>query len=317
MTTKLDFHSHYLFPGLLDIINQEASGLAGGVRMPTWSIDQALKMMADQEIDYSLLSVPNPEMYTGEETSTVDLAREANQYGRDFHQAYPDKLGFMASLPLPYIDESVAMVKEALDEDNADGFILKTNVDGLYLGDPRLDPIMAELNAHNALIAIHPEAPTPENAEVNQLTPDASMEFFFDTTRTVVNMTERQIFSRFPNINWIVPHAGAVLPVIAQRISAGAAAFGQDHPQDDIMAVMNHVYFDVAGMVLPYQLPLLMQMADSSKLLYGADYPYTPAPAVTQMSQLLETTPLLSASTKAAILYQNGEQLLRHNQTAK
>lgn len=44
------------------------------------------------------------------------------------------------------------------------------------------------------------------------------MEFLFDTTRTIVNMELKGIFKRFSKIKFIVPHAGAFLPLLVDRL---------------------------------------------------------------------------------------------------
>ncbi len=44
------------------------------------------------------------------------------------------------------------------------------------------------------------------------------MGFFFDTTRTVTNMILNGTLKRFPNIKFVIPHAGAFLTILADRI---------------------------------------------------------------------------------------------------
>ncbi|MTV82032.1 amidohydrolase family protein [Secundilactobacillus folii] len=308
--TKIDFHSHYLTPGFVDYLDRAFDGHGDGVATPKWSVDSALEMMAKEQIDYSLLSISSPQISTPDKQETVELAQEVDEFGRDFHRNYPDKLGFMASLPMPYISESVTTVDTALDDDQATGFIMETNSLGMYLGDPEMDPIMDRLNKRHALVCIHPTEPKPINTTANAKTATPLMEFFFDTTRAVSNMAEHQIFSRYPNIQWIIPHAGALLPIIAQRISEGSKALGLEVPRDDLMTVLNHSYFDIAGMVLPYQLPTLLKIADPSKLLYGADFPYTPLPAVHMLAEKFEKTKLVAPALKQNILFNNGQKLL-------
>ena len=42
------------------------------------------------------------------------------------------------------------------------------------------------------------------------------------------------MFSKYPNIKWIVPHSGALLPVIAQRVNIGNKMFNVENGPDDI-----------------------------------------------------------------------------------
>ncbi|WP_333836035.1 hypothetical protein [Novosphingobium sp.] len=41
----------------------------------------------------------------------------------------------------------------------------------------------------------------------------------FESTRAVANMLDRRTLDRFPNLRLIVTHAGAAMPVLADRIA--------------------------------------------------------------------------------------------------
>ena len=66
----------------------------------------------------------------------------------------------MASLPLPEIDASVAEIRYCHDKLKTDGFALQTHSLGVYLGDPKLDPVMEELNQLKSVVVIHPTQPS-------------------------------------------------------------------------------------------------------------------------------------------------------------
>lgn len=62
-----------------------------------------------------------------------------------------------------------------------------------------------------------------------------------------------------------------------------AALLGKDlqiTAEDVKNALQTRVYFDLAGVPFPDQVHGLLRLVDSSRLLYGSDYPYTPAPVV-------------------------------------
>lgn len=90
---------------------------------------------------------------------------------------------------------------------------------------------------------------------------------------------------RFPDIKFIIPHAGAFLPISADRLSGAlqgqlATYNKRIKPEDiDVYATLKGLYYDVAGVCLPRQLPCLMQLVDVEYLLYASDYPYTSLPA--------------------------------------
>ncbi|AMV60395.1 2-amino-3-carboxymuconate 6-semialdehyde decarboxylase [Pediococcus damnosus] len=311
MYKKIDFHAHYLSPGFKSFLKTYFDDHGDGVKTPDYTIDSTLKTMADNNVEYSIISLSSPHISnTNDAGKTSDLATEANEYGAKQQQTYPDKIGFAASLPLPYVDESIAEIDRAR-ANHASAFTLPTNANGTYLGDPSLDPIMEKLNEQKTLVMLHPNEPKPIAKDVNSELPAPIMEFFFDTTRAVTNMVLHSVFTRYTNIKFIIPHAGALLPVISDRLSL-AQKLNPDLKDDqvDMGSVLATQYFDVAGMVLPHQLPVLQQVSDPTHLLYATDAPYTPAPQVIQLTKELENTGVLSEATKQMIFYKNGKQLL-------
>ncbi|KRM58772.1 hypothetical protein C5L31_000563 [Secundilactobacillus malefermentans] len=309
--SKIDLHAHYLSPGYKKFLKEQFNDMGDGVKTPDYSIDTTLEIMAQTNIDYSVISISSPHINTGEKGSTIELAEEVNEYAATQHQNYADKIGFFASLPLPYVDESLKAIDKALDQQDAAGFTLPTNSRGTYLGDPKLDPIMQKLNERHALVALHPNAPGTIDQTVTSQIPAPIMEFFFDTTRTVLNMLQNGIFKRYPNIKFIIPHAGAVLPIIAGRVKlAQSLNPNLTDDQVDINSVLSQQYFDVAGAVLPQQLPALLELIDPDRLVYASDTPYTPTPAVKILSNQLEETGLLSDAMKDKIFKTNAQKLL-------
>ena len=81
---------------------------------------------------------------------------------------------------------------------------------------------------------------------MSDVVPAPLMEFIFDTTRTVIYMSQNNVFSKYTNIKWIIPHCGALLPVIAQRVAMGNKMFGSERKPDDLEQVMKELYFDLA-----------------------------------------------------------------------
>ncbi|WP_238141085.1 amidohydrolase family protein [Pediococcus damnosus] len=221
MYKKIDFHAHYLSPGFKSFLKTYFDDHGDGVKTPDYTIDSTLKTMADNNVEYSIISLSSPHISnTNDAGKTSDLATEANEYGAKQQQTYPDKIGFAASLPLPYVDESIAEIDRAR-ANHASAFTLPTNANGTYLGDPSLDPIMEKLNEQKTLVMLHPNEPKPIAKDVNSELPAPIMEFFFDTTRAVTNMVLHSVFTRYTNIKFIIPHAGALVALTCTFEASG------------------------------------------------------------------------------------------------
>lgn len=303
-------HSHYISPGFAQFLDDYFDGQGDGVPTPHFSIDNYLSLMQEADIDYGVLSISSPHLSAAPDEEMLKLTEEVNDYGANLTKSYKDKIGFFASLPLPFVEESVRAIDYALDVQNAHGFTLPTNARGIYLGDQRLDDILAKLNERHALVAIHPNEPKPINDDIKAEILTPLMEFFFDTTRTIIFMNQNNVFSRYPNIKWIVPHSGALLPIIVQRVDMGNKMFDVENQPDDLEQTMQSLYFDLAGKVLPHQLPTLLTMVDENKIVYGTDAPYTTDNVVKLLNDELESSSLLTDEQRQKFFYDNAQNLI-------
>src|SRR5205085_9108680 len=128
---------------------------------------------------------------------------------------------FFATLTLPDVDGALAAADHALGELGADGVILEANSRGTYLGDPAFDPLMAELDRRAAVVFVHPaELPGPAVPGI----PPYAADFLLDTVRAATNLVLHGVPRRFPNLRFILAHAGGFLPYADRR--------GADGPDD-------------------------------------------------------------------------------------
>jgi predicted TIM-barrel fold metal-dependent hydrolase len=246
----------------------------GFPEIPAWSAAEHVAAMDRLGIATSLLSISSPGIHLSDEAATRDLARAVNEAGRRAVVDHPGRFGLLASLPLPDVDAAVAELARGADDLAADGFVLLTNGGGTYLGDPTWDPVFAELNARRARVFLHPTSPVCwEHTSLGR--PRPMIEFLFDTTRAVVNLVLNGTVARHPDVEFIVPHAGATLPMIADRVSAFSLILGID-PVVDVMRDLGRLHFDLAGFPIPRQFDALLTLTTLEHLHYGSDYPFTP-----------------------------------------
>ena len=235
-----------------------------------------------------------------------------NEQGAEIVSRAPGNLGFLATLPLPNVDSSIAEAAYCLDELHADGVGLMTNYGGAYLGDRRLDALMEKLNDCGALAVLHPTQPAVMVPSVNEEIPVPAFEYFVETTRTFLNMVQNDTFTRFPDIQWVIPHASAFLPILADRFESFALMlrFSDPDRRADIMQDMAHVYYDLAGFSEQKQLELLLRNMDETHLLYGSDMPYTNLSACFGQMEALENTQKLTEHQKQLMFTDNAKVLL-------
>jgi len=152
--------------------------------------------------------------------------------------------------------------------------ILLTNIDGTYLGDPDWEPVFRELDRRHARVLIHPTSPVCwEHTSLGR--PRPMLEFLFDTTRAVVNLVLNGSIARHPDLRLVIPHAGATLPVIADRVALFSLALGTD-ASVDVLRDLGRLHYDLSGTPIPRQLDALLAITTLDHLHYGSDYPFTP-----------------------------------------
>ncbi|WP_247695455.1 amidohydrolase family protein [Streptomyces sp. B93] len=303
----IDVHAHYVTPtyraALIAAGQSRPDGMPG---IPDWSVEQALRFMDANRIATAMLSVSSPGISLGDTAANRDLARTVNKEGAAIVHAHPARFGLLASVPLPDVPAAVSEVEFALDDLGADGIILETNYQGTYVGSPAFEPLMAALHRRKAVVLLHPTSPACSQS-TSLGYPRPMIEFLFDTTRAVTELVLNRVVDRYPGIEFIIPHSGATLPVVADRISAFALAAGG--PPADVLGALGRLHYDVAGFPLPRALPALLDLVDPDRLLYGSDYPFTPAPSASAQAKALAETRVLRTPDKQALFHGNARRL--------
>jgi predicted TIM-barrel fold metal-dependent hydrolase len=255
---------------------------------PRWSATEHLSFMDRAGIGRSILSISSPGVHFGDDGAARALATEVNDDAAEIVAAHPDRFGFFASLPMPDVDGALRELPRALDELGAAGVILMTNSQGHYLGDDRFAPLLAELDRRAAVVALHPTS-IPCPAAIGLRWPRPMLEFLFDTARTVIDYILSGNAERYPAIKLIVPHAGGVLSLLAERVELFRSIAGDPAARVPVGELLNRCYFDLAGPPNPTQLAALATVARPDRLLYGSDYAWTRPDAVASALDGLDT----------------------------
>ena len=202
---KVDFQAHYLPKVYYDFLEEEGLYCPDGFPAPEWDEAWQQETMTELCISYALLSISSPSVFTGNKFRSRELARKINEEGAQIVSHAPGNLGFLATLPLPLVHSSIFEARCCLDELHADGVGLMTNYGGVYLGDRRLDELMAELDGRGALDVMHPTQPAVMVPDVNEEIPVPAFEYFVETTRTFLNMAQNETFTTPNMLAFVVP----------------------------------------------------------------------------------------------------------------
>ena len=137
----IDFHAHIITPEYkwgLKSLNIDPLAV-DGFALPDWSAEAHLEFMREAGIEKSILSSPRPHLLGDGGRLTAKIHREVNVSIAEVCKKHPDKFSFVASVPLPHIEEAIEEYRFAKEKLGAVGVKLTTHAGGVYLGDPSLD----------------------------------------------------------------------------------------------------------------------------------------------------------------------------------
>jgi predicted TIM-barrel fold metal-dependent hydrolase len=278
ITGRIDVHQHAITPRIAAMIREAKAPFV----LP-WSLEETWDVFADNGTGFGLLSNPIPGGFFRSAEQAASFVTAANESIAELRDEHPDSFGFLAAVPMPYVDESLKQVGHAFDVLGADGVVLIPQSGGNYLGTAAYEPLLDELNQREAIVLVHPMMlPGGHLTEP----PSVLADFLLDTTRAAVNLMLTRSLDRYPNIRWILSHAGGFLPYAASRVLAmGERFFGVD--PDVFQDYLGRFYYDTA-LSAPSALPSLLASVPVRQILFGSDWSAAPAGPVARCTTGLD-----------------------------
>ena len=174
----IDLHVHYYTDQYIDAVKASKhidtyrradgrlvarwrSGVALTVVDPHPGPAQRIEMMDELGIEMQVLSVPSPNAYFLEPTEAGRLSRDTNEAFAEIVRAHPTRFSSLAMAPLQDTDRALQVLDHAIDELEMAGIHILSNIDGMPLDDPKLDPFWESANDRGLLVYVHPTVPTP------------------------------------------------------------------------------------------------------------------------------------------------------------
>ena len=326
MSGRIDVHAHSMGPAFQTAIQ----AIGGIIRTPDWSPDMARTHMDRHGTRAGILSLSTPGTHLGDDAKARDLARRVNDEAAGYVHKWPDRFGAFGTLPIPDIDGACKEVAHALDHLKLEGIGMLASYEGKYLGHPDFDPVLAELDKRKAVVLIHPNN-HPSTLEVRKGISDGIgnflIEFLFDTTRAALNLLFTDALHRYPNIRWILCHAGGTLPFVAWRISdiasrqmihapwdtqypsAYMARHGKALTQEMVLKDFKRFYYETAISAGRQSLATVREVAEPDHILFGSDWPYCPDDMTEDMIAATRNSGFFDATQLAAVNHGNAAKL--------
>lgn len=279
---RIDMHAHFLPPEYRAALLTHGHLTIGGYPTPDWSPESAVDFMDRYGIQAQALSISDPGVEFLAGADATDMARYCNTYAADLFRSHPNRFGGLAVLPVHDIGSAIRELEYALDVLHLDGVVLLSAYDGVYLGDPRFEPLMLALDARSAYVFVHPAA-IPADAKPELPLPDFLEEFTFDTTRAATLLIAGGALARYPRIRFQLAHAGGALPFLAHRIGiASQLPLGDMWPDGiprpsflDVARHVNDFYYDTALSPAPSAMRSVLAVGRKERIVFGSDWPFS------------------------------------------
>ena len=239
----------------------------------TGGFKERIELMDAAQVDVQVLSYSAGNVWHPDESVRADLVRRFNDGCVEAANSYSSRFRLFANVPLPFIEASVTETKRALDLPGFAGISICTHAAGIKINDARWDPLYALWNDLKLTVFVHPDG---------FCNPDVLGGHFmgwalgapFDDCIAAVRLMVSGILERFPNITWIVPHAGGVLPFLLERVDRVWASYKHLLPDGPPpRETVRRLLFNSAT-PSPQSLSLTSELIGVSQLLLGTDYPF-------------------------------------------
>ncbi|MDR3514441.1 MAG: amidohydrolase family protein [Azospirillaceae bacterium] len=233
-----------------------------GPKPPDWNLEYTLDYMDRAGFAMQMLSnIPR----------NLELLRRSNDYGASIVRRHPSRFGLLAALPTDAPEAALGEIARGYGILAADGFAVTCCYNGVYLSDPRLEPVWAELDRREAVVFAHPNAYGPGSFG----RPSALLEVAFETTRTVVDMLYAGIFRRYPNVKLVLAHCGAALPALSGRLLLLGTQPWVPNPNhlssDEMREQLRRLFLDTAMTGSAHTLAPALSMTTCDHVVYGSD----------------------------------------------
>ena len=296
---KIDAFSHILPRRYFDVMREHVSdpkSLKRWLNLPALhDIDARLLMMDEFGPEYQqvlTLSSPPIEMLAGPDDSWK-LARLANESMRELVDQYPARFpAFVASLPLNDTEASLNELRYAVDELDAVGVQVFTNMNGVPLDDPRFEPVFAEMARRGLPVWMHPTrsaaAADYASEERSEFEVWWALGWPYETSVAMSRMVFSGLLERHPGLAVVTHHMGAMIPFLEGRIRLGwADQFGSRTHGDEAGKVLERLskepieyfrsfYGDTALSGSAIGTRCGLEFFGASNVLFASDCPFDP-----------------------------------------
>lgn len=290
-----DAHAHILLDSTIERLQKEVPQLAPklkpidddfavyeGVDMTyspfprgAWDIQKRLDDLKSYNLDHQLLAVcPQTFLYGADAEATLAVSQIQNDDISDLCAKYPDTFTGLATAPMQSPELAARELTRAMTENGLAGIEIGSNIKGMNLDDPSLDPFWEAANAQKAFILVHPTHVAGSERQKDYYLKNL-IGNPLDTTIAAACLVFGGVIARYPDITFCMSHGGGFTPYQAARWVHGWHV--RDEPKARHAArpeeSLSKLVYDTI-LHGPEPLRWLIDQVGPERVVLGTDYPF-------------------------------------------
>jgi aminocarboxymuconate-semialdehyde decarboxylase len=238
-------------------------------------IDAKLAELDGNGVERAVLSVAPPIFYYETEPELAQvLCETANGGMAEFHAAAPDRLWWMAHVPMQAPDIAARMLERATGERGCVGVEIGSSIAGRRLDEPEFEPFWAAAERLATPVMIHPDPTYTKIAAFDRFYFGNVIGMPLETTIAIKRLIAAGVLERHPGLKILLLHGGGYFPYQAGRLKHATTVRPElAQAPADPWSFLDQLWFDVIthdAQALAY----LVSRVGIDQVVLGTDLPF-------------------------------------------
>jgi aminocarboxymuconate-semialdehyde decarboxylase len=292
---RIDVHNHAMPETALELLRREplygvtltGRRWSGGKHVdfeiaPSFVEPEAkLDELAAKGLEAAVVSVAPPLFYYHVDVGSGEaMARAVNDGLATFCEASPERLRWLATVPMQDPDRAAVVLEEAATA-GCVGVEVGTAVVERRLDEIGIEPFWAAAEALRLPVTLHPAYTEGINPALAPFYFENVLGFLFDTTIAIERLICAGVLDRHPGLSLVLLHGGGFFPYQAGRLRHARTVRPElaEAPADP-WAYLGRLFFDIITHD-PLALEYLVRRVGPDRVVMGTDLPFdmaTPEP---------------------------------------
>jgi predicted TIM-barrel fold metal-dependent hydrolase len=273
----IDVHCHHYPRRYTDLMTRLEGPAHPRFRHPSTDdpaqVQARLELMNAAGVDVQMLCPSSNYPYFHKKTKAVEAAQVCNDSFAELTRLYPDRFAAYVSLPLPHVDAALREMERGLEQLGMAGVTMSLSVFKRSTAEQEFEPLYEEMNRRGAVLFYHPAFNGLCSPLINDYKMGGPAGASMEDSVMVLHLIARSVPFRYPNIKYIVPHFGGLIPMQLNRLDNQVPSQYPKLPEKPSQTA-RRLYYDTVGHGSQAALLAAWKAFGPEHLVTGSDYPY-------------------------------------------